>query len=783
MNQNYLNTIEQFKITNKTTLYLSSSDIIDLSPLKDLPSLTELYLSSTHILDLTPLKGLKNLEKLFISNTKINDLTPIQELHNLKLLDISHTQVLDLIPIKNLKNLEKLFLNSTLITDLTPINELHDLKLLELSNSLVSDLSPLKEIIKKDITVMNQQWERGSGIFIKDCPIENPPISIINSGTQSILNYFLQLEEQGYEPIYEARLLIVGEPGAGKTSLMNKLIDLNYNISENHPISTVGINIYSGWQFNFTKDNTILFKANIWDFGGQEIQYMTHQFFLSGRVLYVLLSDNRVQNTKFPYWFKTIHLLGKDYQNKQSPILVILNDRQQHNSITNYNHDGYCTLYPNTKIDFIKFDLSKNDGSFNILNQQIQTMLSELPHIGDKLPKLWSIIRNDLEELSKTKNHITDEDINNLCRIRGLKDKSSISTLNYYLHDLGIIINFQEDRNLQDFIILNPKWAVDAVYCILENEKIVNNMGFFDEKFLSEIWDSKYSKTEQKNLLSLMMKDKFEICYEYSKGKFVAPQFLKDIKVNYTINSLDSLKFYYQYEFMPKGIITRLIVRLSENILQVNEESLVSQKSVVFSKDGCQIFVSESDFEHKGEIKIEVSGEKNNRREIMWWIRDEIKQIHKKWFNSLTPKQFIPCNCIECVKSIKPHFFDYTYLQRCLGRKENVICELSLSDVNVLNLIDGIFDNFFEDIHISQKQLNEINIILEKYFEKFKGSISNEIMTQWKEINQKPYSEEIKHKGKFKLSLPLIPSILTFENEVEISSDLKKIFNSVINKF
>ena len=35
---------------------------------------------------------------------------------------------------------------------------------------------------------------------------------------------------------------------------------------------------------------------NIWDFGGQEIYYATHQFFLTKRSLYVLVIDNRKED-------------------------------------------------------------------------------------------------------------------------------------------------------------------------------------------------------------------------------------------------------------------------------------------------------------------------------------------------------------------------------------------------------------------------------------------------------------------------------------------------------
>ncbi len=44
------------------------------------------------------------------------------------------------------------------------------------------------------------------------------------------------------------------------------------------------------------------FRVNIWDFGGQEVYHSTHQFFLTHRSLYLLVADDRKEDTDFNYW-------------------------------------------------------------------------------------------------------------------------------------------------------------------------------------------------------------------------------------------------------------------------------------------------------------------------------------------------------------------------------------------------------------------------------------------------------------------------------------------------
>ena len=48
------------------------------------------------------------------------------------------------------------------------------------------------------------------------------------------------------------------------------------------------------------------FRVNIWDFGGQEIYHATHQFFLTKRSVYVLVSDERKEDTDFQYWLEIV---------------------------------------------------------------------------------------------------------------------------------------------------------------------------------------------------------------------------------------------------------------------------------------------------------------------------------------------------------------------------------------------------------------------------------------------------------------------------------------------
>ncbi|MEM8674898.1 MAG: ADP-ribosylation factor-like protein [Cyanobacteria bacterium P01_G01_bin.67] len=153
-------------------------------------------------------------------------------------------------------------------------------------------------------------------------PIEEPPLEVVKQGNQAILNYYSQIAAQGKDYLYEAKMLIVGEGGAGKTTLAHKIQDNNCPLPHIDD-RTKGITINTH-DFSISTQNggTRSFILNVWDFGGQEIYHATHRFFLSKRSLYVLVADNREDNTDFNYWLNIIELFAGD-----SPIIIVLNEK------------------------------------------------------------------------------------------------------------------------------------------------------------------------------------------------------------------------------------------------------------------------------------------------------------------------------------------------------------------------------------------------------------------------------------------------------------------------
>lgn len=677
-------------------LNLRDNQIIDIKSLTTLHELQSLQLSYNKIYDISSIATLQKLKSLYLYSNQIIDISPISGLKQLQELHIQSNQIVDLTPLQDLAQLQSLYLRSNRITDLKPIKKLTALQSLDIRSNQITDISPIVLLVKKNIPISLEEFDFGKKISLFDNPLTNPPKEIVEQGNAAILNYFKALDEQGAEPLNEAKLIIVGEPQAGKTTLMETLLDPDFVLSDT--ASTLGVEVREGWQFTNPEKSETQFTANIWDFGGQQIQYMTHQFFLTPSAVYVLVSANdRKEPTNFPYWFKIIHLLGEE-QGRYSPVLVVLNEKDD-KFINKFNFDRkfYEERYPELQIEVCEVDLSKRDAAYQLMRNSVQRMLSQLPHVADPRPARWKDIRDALRERTQTTNHISFAEYAAICSEHSVKDEASQLVFSRYLHKLGSLLHFSDDPSLHNFIILKPQWAVDAVYSVLNDNQVAKNDGYFNRAQLETIWKDKYNFDERCKLLSLMQKENFEICYPLSQQDFIAPQLLNAERPKFSWDDKDNLRFRFQYKFMPEGIITRLIVRLNSKLARgIEGKQLIWRKGAVFIERDCRALVQEE--ENRDGLKIidiAINGKVSERKYLLRQISNEIQEIHSKWFRNIKVEQMIPCICSYCINPTHkdPKFFEEDILNRALERgRLTVECDKEFIDVSVKSLLEGVFD-------------------------------------------------------------------------------------------
>ena len=505
-----------------------------------------------------------------------------------------------------------------------------------------------------------------------------PPPEIAANGLEAIKRYWSQKLDAGVDFLAEAKLLIVGESGAGKTSLAKKILDPGYVLDAGED-STEGINVLA-WQFpagirvrDEDGERVIQrdFRVNIWDFGGQEIYHSTHQFFLTKRSVYALVTDERKEDTDFEYWLEVVNLLSGG-----SPLVIVQNCKQG-------RQQGIDTgvlrqRYPNL-CGTVALDLADNTGLEAAVGK-IRRELEQLPHIGTSLPKTWRDVRVALE--ADPRNYIPAEEFFEICRRNGFTDREDMRQLGGYLHDLGICLFFQDDPLLSRTVILKPEWGTGGVYRVLDDPQVARSLGVFHRDDLGRIWSDPVYESMHHELLQLMVR--FGLCFRVpGSDTFIAPQLLTPSQPAYHWDEADNLVLTYEYEVMPKGIVRRLIVALHDLIAPGD---FLWRNGAVFEYDASRAEVIEQ--YRRRLLSIRIRG--GDPRVLLGMVDHELGIIHRS-YPGIKVERFVPCNCPRCSSSGEPSTFKVSELLDFARTGDPIQCRASRRLLDPFKLLNALY--------------------------------------------------------------------------------------------
>jgi internalin A len=548
---------------------------------------------------LQELQRLTRLELQFNSITAVAD--SIGELRSLTYLDLDSNK-LQMLPnsIGRLASMAHLDLTNCDLRDLP-----ESLRGMERLETLYLQGNPALSIPHE---VLGPGWrDRGVGT-----PQANP---------KDILNYYWRIKS-AERPLNEAKLILVGRGGVGKTSLVNQLIHNQFNPGEE---KTEGINI-TEWPIRLNGAEDV--RLHIWDFGGQEIMHATHQFFLTQRSIYLLVLNGRGggEDSDAEYWLKLIESFGGE-----SPVIVVLNKIEEHQF--DLNRRALELKYPVRA--FVETDCRSGNGIDDLWNV-IARETDRLEHLRDAFPGSWFTIKNKLAGMRR--NYVTFDQFRELCRENGEADQLSQESLAGYLHTLGIVLNYKDDPRLQDTHVLNPHWVTNGIYKIINSELLARNKGEIRLSDLGGILDvEEYPPPTRRFILDLMKK--FDLCFTFpdDDAHYLIPELLDKQEPTDTaeFGSQPCLNFQYAYPILPEGLLPRFIVRthtLSEGLPRW-------RSGVILSFEGNRALVK-ADLQERM-VNISVLGPTPGRRRLLAVIRSDFERIHND-IRNLHPREMIP---------------------------------------------------------------------------------------------------------------------------------------------
>ncbi len=469
-----------------------------------------------------------------------------------------------------------------------------------------------------------------SGFVVDQQALErrlNVPKEIKKQGAAAVANYLEELEK-GAARLNEARIIILGDKGAGKTCLAKRLIDPEAPMTTDDQ-STAGVDT-TLWKLE-QEDGDI--NVRIWDFAGHTVTHAVHQFFLSERCLYIMVYDGRTEErNRLEYWLNHMTNYGGD-----SRAVILVNKRDQHTPEIPINLLKEQYPIAGVYTFSIKDDLSLLEAFRNEVAKYIRSNPS---WEKQEMPASYYNVKNELEELfdkdetEKGLEHITREKFNDIAVKHKVKE---VDKLLKDLHFLGVSLWYREMEEFNT-LVLNPEWISHGVYKIINwvNEEKRHSLTLRDFRDVFKDDEIRYPDEKHKFLFNLMKH--YELAYEVDGGDLIIPHLLKkDRPEELPVFPVgESLMLRYKAEQpLPPNTISRFIVRHNKDIKKEKRDSLVWRYGVVLEDGSGSIAMAR---EEDRTISVTVTGK--DKTNYISRLRETLNDIFDSYKNEKPELQY-----------------------------------------------------------------------------------------------------------------------------------------------
>ncbi len=629
------------KLTGLRGLDLRNNLLTALPPeIGELTALTQLYLIGNRLAELPPEIGkLTALTNFDLERNRLATLPPeIGRLTALKGLDLRRNQLNSLPPqIGQLAELAQLNLGGNELRSLPPqIGLLTALTSLDLSSNRLVTLPP--EMVR--LTSLMR-------LFLHDNPDLGLPREVMGpsrgdvdyneslpAAAHSVLGHYFALQHQGGRPLDEVRLVLVGRGGAGKTSLVQRLIKDAYDPAQKE---TPGIALCD-WTLPGCAGAPV--TAHVWDFAGQIITHSMHRYFLSHRTVYVLVLTQREDNAAedADYWLKLIRSygMGRQVGGECPPVLVALNKWDE--GPVKVDRGVLREHYPGIA-GFVETDCATGRG-IKELRQALCSLVDDpavKAWVRRDYPARWWHLKERLRKEQVTQPHLSFDVFRRLCEQCGVEDAEAAGR---DLHTLGLALNYGLDPQWKDVLadttVLRPGWVTHHCYTLIrhaeKHQGVLNHAELAG--LLGEARDGAPGEADPHMHAYLMrLMERFEAAYpmgeEWPPSAWLVPLALPDsqpegIELFGKVPPASASRLRYTYPTLPPGLMAQFIVRTHP----LMEPGMQWASGTVLALNGARALVRAVS---KTGIEITAIGEsKDARRDLAGLCRGKLCELHRQ---------------------------------------------------------------------------------------------------------------------------------------------------------
>ncbi len=444
--------------------------------------------------------GLKKLKSLYLSSMKLSEVPEgIGNLVELETLHLDQNCLNDLPrSIVRLTKLKNLFLNGNRLVELPE-------KLGEMSNLEFLDASS-NRILELPVSMADQVFL--SKIVLNDNPLKSSFSTALADGIPTLRSFLNSLRDEVIF-LHEAKLLVTGEGRVGKTWALSALKNEPVGEKEVAGGTTWGIDRGTLSLPHPTKPE-VQIAFNTWDFGGQEVYRVTHQFFFSEQSIFLLVWNPRdgVEKCRVEEWLRTISLRTGS---QKGSARTAYGDEKRVRVILVATHAGEVggTYSSTINVEGLPEDLrglvvgqiaidSETGQNVTELRDLIASEAAHLPDMGGRFNKRWEKARSAAIGRKSQHPWISFGEFSEICARYDIRDIADIRTLaGTFLHRLGRAVWYgptagevsgSVDHLLSDTLILDAVWLSRAFVQVLEDVDCVTSGGILDHNNLPRIW-------------------------------------------------------------------------------------------------------------------------------------------------------------------------------------------------------------------------------------------------------------------------------------------------------